>query len=130
TNHLDIESREALVQMLKQYDGTLLLVSHDRYLLDQVTDHTLEVAGGRLTRFDGPYRVYREEREKRRRGERETGSKRAASGAGSIRAAAGDGGLGAVRHLRRRHRRACLALDSNGNPSPLESYDMQGGWEP
>ena len=59
TNHLDIESREALGQMLREYDGTLLLVSHDRYLLDQVTTHTLEVADGKVSIFDGPYRAYR-----------------------------------------------------------------------
>ncbi len=60
TNHLDIDSREALGQMLRNYDGTLLLVSHDRYLLNQVTTHTLEVANGRVTLFDGPYQKYRE----------------------------------------------------------------------
>jgi len=59
TNHLDIDSREALMQMLRKYEGTLLLVSHDRYLLDQVTTHTLEVADGAVTLYDGPYRVYR-----------------------------------------------------------------------
>ncbi len=61
TNHLDIDSREALGQMLRDYDGTLLLVSHDRYLLDQVTTHTLEVADGRATLFDGPYSKFRSE---------------------------------------------------------------------
>jgi ATP-binding cassette subfamily F protein 3 len=70
TNHLDIDSREALTRMLTQYEGTLLLVSHDRYLLDQVTNKTLEIAEGRATFFDGPYRVYREE--KRRLSERES----------------------------------------------------------
>ena len=67
TNHLDIDSREALGQMLKTYDGTLLLVSHDRYLLDQVTTHTLEVADGNVTLFDGPYSKFRAERTKRAR---------------------------------------------------------------
>ncbi len=63
TNHLDIDSREALTQMLKSYDGTLILVSHDRYLLDQVTDTTIEIAGGWLTVFEGPYREYRQAKE-------------------------------------------------------------------
>ena len=62
TNHLDIDSREALTTMLRSYDGTLVLVSHDRYLLDQVTDQTLEVSGGRAVLFDGPYREYRQAR--------------------------------------------------------------------
>ena len=60
TNHLDIESREALVGMLREYDGTLILISHDRYLLDQVTTHTLEVRDGRVTFFEGPYQAFRE----------------------------------------------------------------------
>ena len=60
TNHLDIESREALVKMLRTYDGTLILVSHDRYLLDQVTTHTLEIKDGHVTFFEGPYHAYRE----------------------------------------------------------------------
>ncbi len=59
TNHLDLDSREALSVMLRQYEGTLLLVSHDRYLLDQVTNRTLEVANGKVTLFDGPYGQYR-----------------------------------------------------------------------
>ncbi len=67
TNHLDIESREALVKMLRTYDGTLILVSHDRYLLDQITTHTLEIKEGRVTFFDGPYRAYRESVEASRR---------------------------------------------------------------
>jgi ATPase subunit of ABC transporter with duplicated ATPase domains len=44
--------------MLRQYEGTLLLVSHDRYLLDQVTNRTLEVADGRVTLFEGAYGQY------------------------------------------------------------------------
>jgi ATP-binding cassette subfamily F protein 3 len=77
TNHLDIDSREALTRMLTQYEGTLMLVSHDRYLLDQVTNKTLEIADGKATFFDGPYRVYREE--KRRLSEGEAVVKREAS---------------------------------------------------
>lgn len=59
TNHLDLDSREALSQMLRAYDGTLILVSHDRYLLDSVTNRTIEIANGRACVFDGPYGEYR-----------------------------------------------------------------------
>jgi ATP-binding cassette subfamily F protein 3 len=48
--------------MLRQYDGTLILISHDRYLLDQVTNRTFEIENGRLTIFDGPYSEYREKK--------------------------------------------------------------------
>jgi ATP-binding cassette subfamily F protein 3 len=59
TNHLDLDSREALSVMLRQYQGTLLLVSHDRYLLDQVTTRTLYVADGKATLFDASYGQFR-----------------------------------------------------------------------
>ena len=64
TNHLDLDSRQALGEMLLQYEGTLLLVSHDRYLLNQSTTHTLEIADGRATLFDGPYDKFRAWKEK------------------------------------------------------------------
>jgi ATP-binding cassette subfamily F protein 3 len=60
TNHLDIESRESLIEMLKEYGGTLLLISHDRYLLDQVATRIIEVAGGSVGTYDGTYGEYRE----------------------------------------------------------------------
>ncbi len=59
TNHLDLDSRQALGEMLASYEGTLLLVSHDRYLLNQVTNRTLEIAEGRARFFDGPYDKFR-----------------------------------------------------------------------
>ena len=60
TNHLDIESRESLIRMLKEYDGTLLLISHDRYLLDQAATRIIEVADGRAFVFDGTYSDFRD----------------------------------------------------------------------
>jgi len=62
TNHLDLDSREALTAMLRQYDGTILLVSHDRYLLDAVTTRTLAIAEGTATLFDGSFSAYRQSR--------------------------------------------------------------------
>jgi ATP-binding cassette subfamily F protein 3 len=59
TNHLDLESREALGKMLQGYDGALILVSHDRYLLSQVTKRTLEVTDGRATAYNTPYGEHR-----------------------------------------------------------------------
>ncbi|MEI6513960.1 MAG: ABC-F family ATP-binding cassette domain-containing protein, partial [bacterium] len=67
TNHLDIASREALAKMLREYDGTLILVSHDRYLLDQVTTHTLEFIDGRAELFDGSYAALHLVKEERAR---------------------------------------------------------------
>ena len=55
TNHLDIESVEWLEGFLRAYGGTVLVISHDRYFLDQVTDRTLEVAQQTVTSFRGGY---------------------------------------------------------------------------
>ncbi|MDQ2686505.1 MAG: ATP-binding cassette domain-containing protein, partial [Armatimonadota bacterium] len=61
TNHLDIASCEALTGMLAHYDGTLLLVSHDRYLLNATTTKTLALSGsGTGTLFEGNYAAWRE----------------------------------------------------------------------
>ena len=60
TNHLDLETREALTMALAQFEGTLVLVSHDRHLLRATTDQFMIVADGRLQAFDGDLDDYRE----------------------------------------------------------------------
>jgi ATP-binding cassette subfamily F protein 3 len=60
TNHLDLETREALTVALAQFEGTLVLVSHDRHLLRATTDQFLIVANGRLQPFDGDLDDYRD----------------------------------------------------------------------
>jgi len=60
TNHLDLETREALTVALAQFEGTLVLVSHDRHLLRATTDQFLIVADGRLAPFDGDLDDYRD----------------------------------------------------------------------
>jgi ATP-binding cassette subfamily F protein 3 len=59
TNHLDMASREALADVLKQFSGTLILISHDRYLLSAVTDHTLDIRKSGPVQFSGSYAEYR-----------------------------------------------------------------------
>ena len=60
TNHLDVYSCDALAESLQKYEGTLLLVSHDRALLDAVTNHTLALEGaGKVTEWEGNYAAYR-----------------------------------------------------------------------
>jgi ATP-binding cassette subfamily F protein 3 len=59
TNHLDLETREALAVALAQFEGTLVLVSHDRHLLRATTDKLLIVAGGSVREFDGDLDDYR-----------------------------------------------------------------------
>ena len=60
TNHLDLETREALTVALAQFEGTLVLVSHDRHLLRATTDQFLLVADGGLEPFDGDLDDYRD----------------------------------------------------------------------
>jgi ATP-binding cassette subfamily F protein 3 len=60
TNHLDLETREALTVALAQFEGTLVLVSHDRHLLRATTDQFLIVADGGLRPFDGDLDDYRD----------------------------------------------------------------------
>lgn len=59
TNHLDMASREALADVLKNYKGTLVLISHDRWLLSEVTDHTLDVKRSGPISYPGGYAEYR-----------------------------------------------------------------------
>jgi ATP-binding cassette subfamily F protein 3 len=60
TNHLDLETREALTEALAQFDGTMLLVSHDRHLLRATTDEFMIVADGSLQSFDGDLDDYKD----------------------------------------------------------------------
>jgi ATP-binding cassette subfamily F protein 3 len=60
TNHLDLETREALSVALAQFEGTLVLVSHDRHLLRAATEQLLVVRDGRVEPFDGDLEEYRD----------------------------------------------------------------------
>jgi ATP-binding cassette subfamily F protein 3 len=60
TNHLDLETREALTEALAQFEGTLVVVSHDRHLLRATTDQFIIVADGKLLPFDGDLDDYKD----------------------------------------------------------------------
>ncbi len=64
TNHLDIKSREILMDALQRYEGTLLLVSHDRFFLRGITNRVFEVDHGKITVYDGNYEFYLEEKKR------------------------------------------------------------------
>jgi ATP-binding cassette, subfamily F, member 3 len=66
TNHLDLESREALEDALRAFDGALLLVSHDRALLDAVGTRTLALEDGALHSYEGGWADYVRVRDERR----------------------------------------------------------------
>lgn len=63
TNHLDIPAREVLQEGLERFDGTLLMVSHDRYLVDALATQIWELRDGRLRVFDGTYEEFLEAQE-------------------------------------------------------------------
>lgn len=67
TNHLDPETCEWLEEYLKTYEKAVLMVSHDRFFLDQCAEIVYEIAGKKLVRYVGNYTAYREEKEKRLR---------------------------------------------------------------
>ncbi|MBT9779454.1 ATP-binding cassette domain-containing protein [Clostridium sp. MCC353] len=62
TNHLDLATSEWLEQYLKRYEKAVVMVSHDRFFLDQTTDVVYELAGGKMTRYPGNYTAYRQQK--------------------------------------------------------------------
>lgn len=63
TNHLDISSKEALEEALNNYNGTLLIISHDRYFLNKVTNKTFEFTKNSINTYLGNYDYYVEKKE-------------------------------------------------------------------
>ncbi|GAB4337864.1 MAG: ABC-F family ATP-binding cassette domain-containing protein [Calditrichia bacterium] len=62
TNHLDIPSLEWLESYLRNYPGSILLISHDRFFLDRLVDRIWELSNGRLENYEGNYRQYESEK--------------------------------------------------------------------
>ena len=60
TNHLDIDSREELEDFLKEFKGTLMFVSHDRYFINNIASRVVEFAEGSLVSYGGNYEYYKE----------------------------------------------------------------------
>jgi ATP-binding cassette subfamily F protein 3 len=60
TNHLDIQSRETLLEALKNFTGTVLLVSHDRHFLRALVNRVIEIDHGEMRIFEGDYQYYLE----------------------------------------------------------------------
>lgn len=65
SNYLDLPAVEWLQRFLRGFEGTLVLISHDRYLLRAITRVTIEVDGGTVTRYNGPLDTYLRDREVR-----------------------------------------------------------------
>lgn len=59
TNHLDLWSRHALEQAIAEFDGTVILVTHDRFLVNAIADHLLVIRNGQVSQVTGNYDTYR-----------------------------------------------------------------------
>lgn len=57
-NHLDVAGKQMVERLVRNYAGTVIIVSHDRYLLDQMADRIAELEGGRITVWPGTYSAY------------------------------------------------------------------------
>jgi ATP-binding cassette, subfamily F, member 3 len=65
TNHLDLDSLEWLINFLKSYSGAILVVSHDKHFIDEITDKTLEIFLGKFNMFNGNFEAYLKFKEER-----------------------------------------------------------------
>src|SRR4029078_7709444 len=61
TNHLDVDSRQALLQALAEYEGAVILITHDRHLIEACADRLWIVRGGTVRTYDGDMDRYRTE---------------------------------------------------------------------
>jgi ATP-binding cassette subfamily F protein 3 len=104
TNHLDVDSREALVHALAEYEGAVILISHDRHLIEACADRLWVVRGGTVKSYDGDMDAYR--------------SDLLAERGGAMRGKSSDGKTEAGRDSRAEQRRA--AADRRASLAPLK----------
>jgi ATP-binding cassette subfamily F protein 3 len=71
TNHLDLQSREVLEEALRKFDGTVLIVSHDRYFLDKVVNYIYELEDKNLKKYHGDYSYYKRKKKKENNSDKE-----------------------------------------------------------
>lgn len=66
TNHLDIPAKEMLEEAISNYDGTVVVISHDRYFISKVANRIIEIRDGELVSYPGGYAYYKEKKEEER----------------------------------------------------------------
>ncbi len=71
TNHLDIPAKEMLEEAIQNYDGTMIVVSHDRYFISKVANKIVEIRDGELLVYNGDYHYYLEKLEEEKEKERQ-----------------------------------------------------------
>ena len=83
TNHLDLSAKEVLDRALRDFEGTVIMVSHDRYLLDRVPTRIVEMSGSRLLSYKGGFTNYMEYADLKPRREQPAQPEKAAEGKGA-----------------------------------------------
>ena len=109
TNHLDVDSREALIHALNDYEGAVILISHDRHLLEATVDRLWIVRGGTVTPYDGDIESYRQESLAALKQ-----ASRSANGGAGRRVRHEAQARGRAAPVRAAPRRACAAAQANG----------------
>jgi ATP-binding cassette subfamily F protein 3 len=108
TNHLDLWSCASLERSIREFEGTVLVVSHDRFFLNQVADRIIVVADGRARVIEGDYETYRRLDESARQEAAQAAAKaqaRAAAASEPARVAAAESGSGAKRRRKYPYRK-------------------------
>ena len=67
TNHLDLRSKENLELAIRQYKGSLLIISHDRYFISKVANRIVEIKDSKLFSYSGNYEYFLEKNAKRKK---------------------------------------------------------------
>jgi ATP-binding cassette subfamily F protein 3 len=120
TNHLDIPSQEILQAVLAGFNGTILLVSHDRYLIDALATQIWDVQPDGMTVFDGTYQEYLQAREAERQAERE---EKAAATAPPPQAKRQNGNRGLSAHERNRR---LAQIEQHIHALEIQLVDLSG----
>jgi ATP-binding cassette subfamily F protein 3 len=107
TNHLDIPAQEVLQAALEQFEGTILLVSHDRYLVDRLATQIWHLENGRLRVYQGGYQQFIEQRDK----ERESAKASAAQERADAQTQANSNGSGLSKNEQRKQAEALAKLE-------------------
>ncbi len=127
TNHLDIPAQEVLQAVLAEFNGTILLVSHDRYLIDALGTQIWAISPGQMTVFEGNYQEYVTAREAAKVAAREGREAKAPPSNAAKKVAKPDGSPAAPRGLSAREReKRTAAIEEEIHKLELQLVQLSG----